>query len=37
MRQFIVSDLHGCGEVYDSIMGYLDNLSLIDEVINFKR
>ncbi len=32
MRKFIVSDLHGSGEVYDSIMGYLENISLIDEV-----
>lgn len=32
MRKFIISDLHGSGEVYDSIMGYLDNLSLIDDI-----
>ncbi len=32
MRTFIISDLHGNGEVYDSIMGYLDNISLIDDV-----
>ncbi len=32
MRRFIVSDLHGNGEVYDSIMGYLDNINLIDDV-----
>ena len=32
MRKFIVSDLHGNGEVYNSIMGYLENISLIDEV-----
>lgn len=28
-RTYIVSDLHGSGEVYDSIMGYLENISLI--------
>ncbi len=32
MRKFIVSDLHGNGEVYDSIMAYLDCLSKSDEV-----
>ena len=32
MRKFIISDLHGNGDVYDSIMGYLDNISLTDEV-----
>lgn len=32
MRKFIVSDLHGCGEVYDSIIGYLENIALIDDV-----
>ncbi len=32
MRKFIVSDLHGNGEVYDSIMAYLDNIALKDEV-----
>lgn len=32
MRKYIVSDLHGNGEVYDSIIGFLDNISLIDEV-----
>ena len=32
MRKFVVSDLHGCGEVYDSIMGFLDNISLVDSV-----
>lgn len=26
MRKFIVSDLHGNGEVYDSIMAYLENI-----------
>ena len=30
MRKFIVSDLHGNGEVYDSIMAYLGNID--DEV-----
>ena len=32
MRKFIVSDLHGNGEVYDSIMAYLENISLSEEV-----
>ena len=32
MRKYIVSDLHGSGEVYDSIMGYLENVSLVDDV-----
>ena len=33
MRKFIISDLHGCGEVYDSIIGYLDNIGLMDDVV----
>ena len=32
MRKFVVSDLHGNGEVYDSIMAYLENISLIDDI-----
>ncbi len=32
MRKFIISDLHGCGEVYDSIMAYLEMISLIEPV-----
>ena len=32
MRHFIVSDLHGNGNIYNSIMGYLDNLSKDDEI-----
>ena len=32
MRKFIISDLHGNGEVYDSIMAYLDNISLKEKV-----
>lgn len=32
MRKFIVSDLHGNGEVYNSIMGYLDNIALTEKV-----
>lgn len=32
MRKFIVSDLHGNGEVYDSIMGYLENINLVEDV-----
>ena len=32
MRKFIISDLHGNGEVYDSVMAYLENVALTDEV-----
>jgi len=32
MRKFIVSDLHGNGDVYDSIMGYLDNIAEVEKV-----
>ena len=32
MRKFIISDLHGNGEVYDSVMGYLDNISMTEGV-----
>ena len=32
MRKYIVSDLHGNGEVYDSIIAYLENISLFDDV-----
>lgn len=35
MRKFIISDIHGNGEVYDSIMAYLDNISDNEEVILF--
>jgi len=30
MRKFIISDLHGCGDIYLSIIGYLENISLVD-------
>ena len=33
MRKFIVSDLHGNGNIYDSIMSYLDNINKIEEII----
>ena len=35
MRKFIVSDLHGNGNIYDSIMAYLDNINNLtkDEII----
>ena len=33
MRKFIVSDLHGNGNIYDSIMAYLDNISKEEDVI----
>ena len=32
MRKFIVSDLHGNGEVYDSIMAVLDKIAENEEV-----
>ena len=32
MRKFIISDIDGDGVIYDSIMGYLDNISLMDDV-----
>ena len=32
MKKYIVSDLHGAGDVYDSIMGYLENVSLKEPV-----
>ncbi len=33
MRKYIVSDLHGAGEAYDSIMGYLENVLLTGEEV----
>lgn len=32
MRKFIVSDIHGLGNIYYSIVGYLENVSKEDEV-----
>ena len=32
MRKFIVSDLHGNGNVYNSIMQYLENINIDDKV-----
>ena len=32
MRKFIISDLHGNGNVYHSIMSYLDNISKEEEI-----
>ena len=32
MRKFIISDIHGNGDIYDSIMGYLENISLNEDV-----
>ena len=32
MRKFIISDIHGNGNVYYSIMGYLDNLSKNEDI-----
>ena len=33
MRKFIVSDLHGNGKIYDSIISYLDDINKTEEVI----
>lgn len=33
MRKYIISDIHGNGNLYYSIMSYLENVSKIDEVI----
>lgn len=33
MRKFIVSDLHGNGKIYDSIISYLENINKTEEVI----
>ena len=33
MRKFIISDIHGLGNVYYSIMSYLDNISNDEDVI----
>ena len=32
MRKFIISDIHGDGNVYNSIMGYLDNINKEEEI-----
>ena len=32
-RKFIVSDLHGNGNIYNSIMGYIDNIKKHEDVI----
>ena len=32
MRKFVISDIHGNGDIYDTIMGYLDNISEVEEV-----
>ena len=32
MRKFIISDIHGLGNVYYSIMGYLDNISKLEPI-----
>ena len=33
MRKFIISDIHGDGNIYNSIMGYLDNVSKKEQII----
>lgn len=35
MRKFIISDIHGSGNVYYSIMGYLDNISKNEDICLF--
>ena len=32
MRKFIISDIHGLGNLYYSVMGYLDNISKRDDI-----
>ena len=32
MKKYIVSDLHGCGDIYYSLMNYLDNIAKEEEV-----
>lgn len=32
MRKFIISDIHGYGNLYYSIMGYLDNISKYEDI-----
>ena len=32
MRKFIISDIHGLGNIYYSVMGYLDNISKNEEI-----
>ena len=32
MRKFIISDVHGNGNLYYTIMNYLENISKLDEV-----
>ena len=32
MKKFIISDIHGNGDIYDTIMSYLENVSLVDDV-----
>ena len=32
MRKFIISDIHGNGDLYYSVMSYLENISKEDEV-----
>ena len=33
MRKFIISDLHGNGNIYDSVMAYLNNVNKDDEIV----
>lgn len=32
MRKFIISDIHGHGDLYNSVMAYLENVSKVDDV-----
>ena len=34
MRKFIISDIHGFGNLYYSVMNYLDNLSFANSLLN---
>ena len=31
MKKFVVSDLHGCSDIYVSLISYLDNLSIVEK------
>ena len=31
MRKFIISDIHGNGDIYDTIIGYLENIAENEE------
>ena len=33
MRKYIISDIHGNGNLYYSVMSYIENISKIDDVV----